>query len=157
MPSGASSSSSSSGAEPFVVTVRFTRACDAFRALGHVLGVTRSCLSPVTPQTDIARLHPGLVSVSTASKANANGHVADGGPAATVADQQWYIDAERIVRESLSAYSEASCFETLGTMIDCSRNGVLKGSSVKFLLRKFALMGYNMLCVASSVTSTDVR
>lgn len=40
---------------------------------------------------------------------------------------------------------ETANFTTMGTMIDCSRNGVLLVKSVKFLCRKLALMGYNML------------
>lgn len=40
---------------------------------------------------------------------------------------------------------EKAHFETMGTMIDCSRNGVLLVKTVKFLLKKLALMGYNMM------------
>ncbi|KWU41419.1 glycoside hydrolase [Rhodotorula sp. JG-1b] len=40
---------------------------------------------------------------------------------------------------------EQCLFETVGVMIDCSRNGVLKVESVKTLLRHLALMGSNML------------
>lgn len=40
---------------------------------------------------------------------------------------------------------ERAHFATMGTMIDCSRNGVLRVKTVKFLLKKLAMMGYNML------------
>ncbi|MBQ8351054.1 MAG: beta-N-acetylhexosaminidase [Clostridia bacterium] len=46
-----------------------------------------------------------------------------------------------------SAYThkEFCRFETLGVMIDCSRNAVLTVENTKRLLRMLALMGYNML------------
>ncbi|KAG0338273.1 hypothetical protein BG004_007291 [Podila humilis] len=46
---------------------------------------------------------------------------------------------------SLLNYSEKSCFDNLAVMIDCSRGGVLKQSSVFSMLRNCALMGLNML------------
>lgn len=46
---------------------------------------------------------------------------------------------------SLLNTSQNVQFETIGTMIDCSRNGVLKVLSVKYLLTRLALLGYNML------------
>ena len=42
-------------------------------------------------------------------------------------------------------HEEKCSFETLGLMVDCSRNAVLTVDSVKRLLRLLALMGYNML------------
>lgn len=39
---------------------------------------------------------------------------------------------------------EKARFATVGVMIDCSRNGVLKPEGVRMLLRKMALMGLNM-------------
>ncbi len=42
-------------------------------------------------------------------------------------------------------HKEKCAFETLGFMIDCSRNAVMTVDSVKQLLRLMALMGYNML------------
>ncbi|KAK0555643.1 hypothetical protein OC861_000127 [Tilletia horrida] len=46
---------------------------------------------------------------------------------------------------TLLARSEKAHFQTIGTMVDCSRNGVLNVPSTKFLLRILALQGYNML------------
>lgn len=40
-------------------------------------------------------------------------------------------------------FTESSSFEMLGVMLDCSRNGVIKTSALKSLLRRFALMGIN--------------
>ena len=42
-------------------------------------------------------------------------------------------------------HEEKCAFETLGLMLDCSRNAVMTVESVKQLLRVLALMGYNML------------
>ncbi|MBO7741795.1 MAG: family 20 glycosylhydrolase [Victivallales bacterium] len=39
---------------------------------------------------------------------------------------------------------ESTTFKTLGIMLDCSRNGVMKVEHVKKWLRRLALMGYNM-------------
>lgn len=51
---------------------------------------------------------------------------------------------EQIMIERLSIQETAN-FETMGTMIDCSRNGVVLVKTVKFLLKKLSMMGYNML------------
>ena len=42
-------------------------------------------------------------------------------------------------------HEEKCSFETLGLMLDCSRNAVMTVDSIKRLLRLLALMGYNML------------
>ncbi|GJJ73833.1 hexosaminidase [Entomortierella parvispora] len=47
--------------------------------------------------------------------------------------------------QSLLNYSERCTFDNLAVMIDCSRGGVLKQSSVYALLRNCALMGINMM------------
>lgn len=94
---------------PFVVKVTYTRPCEAFRGLGHILGAARyPLLSPVKGGID-----------------------------------QWSLD-EAMIMEKLPI-AETANFLTMGTMIDCSRNGVLLVKSVKFLCRKLALMGYNMM------------
>ncbi|KAF9115926.1 hypothetical protein BGX27_005808 [Mortierella sp. AM989] len=46
---------------------------------------------------------------------------------------------------ALLNYTEKSCYENLAVMIDCSRGGVLKQSSVFTLMRNCALMGINMM------------
>ncbi|CAO1626552.1 unnamed protein product [Parajaminaea phylloscopi] len=91
-------------AQPWTVTVRYSRRCEAFRGLGHILGVTRAITRPTAP---------------------------------------WTLDPEAATR-ALNCTQEAQ-FETLGTMIDVSRNGVLSLPAIKFLCRKLALCGYNHL------------
>lgn len=39
---------------------------------------------------------------------------------------------------------EKPCFETVGPMLDCSRNAVLQPETLRFFLRKMALMGLNL-------------
>lgn len=103
---------------PFIVTIHYSRPSEAFRGLGHVLGVTRNLLRPASSSPSLA--HPFLADLTG----------------------QWVLDPNVGV---LLEREEKANFETLGTMIDCSRNGVLGVSSVKFLCRSLALMGYNML------------
>lgn len=92
--------------ESITISICYYRACEAFRGLGHVLGVTRASLA-VSPTLDRG--------------------------------SRW-----RAVKRLLSVREQCQ-FETLGTMVDCSRNGIMRVESVKFLCRKLALMGYNML------------
>jgi hypothetical protein len=106
-------------AAPFIVTVRYVRRCEAFRALGHILGVTRDILEPA-PSDQQAR-HAALYDASG----------------------RWFLSPEAACAKL--ALQEHALFETVGTMIDCSRNGVLTVSSIKYTLRKLALFGYNML------------
>ncbi len=47
---------------------------------------------------------------------------------------------------------ETPCFDTLGVMLDCSRNAVLKVETVKRMLRKMANMGLNMLMLYTEDT-----
>lgn len=108
--------------EPYVVTVRYHRPCEAFRALGHVLGATRSLLRPSAQASPEVFAHPTLLD----------------------ATEQWALDP-LAAHEALSGHAETAQFDTLGTMIDVSRNGVLNLPSVRFLCRKLALWGYNML------------
>lgn len=55
-------------------------------------------------------------------------------------------DALRGVGSALAAinFQGTTTFKTLGIMLDCSRNGVMKVPHVKKWLRRLALMGYNM-------------
>ena len=113
-----SKSFSSEPNKPFNITIRYVRACEAFRGLGHILGVLRSPL-----------INTNAESVTDEQEGNIH-----------------FMGKrdERIMMERLSI-EETANFETLGTMIDCSRNGVLLVKTVKFLLKKLSLMGYNML------------
>ncbi len=50
------------------------------------------------------------------------------------------------------SYSETAQFDTLGLMLDCSRNAVSRVETVKFLLRRMALMGMNVLMLYTEET-----
>ncbi|KAK0529924.1 hypothetical protein OC834_003490 [Tilletia horrida] len=104
-----------------VVTVLYhpDRTCNAFRGLGHVLAIARSPSVASAFRDDAQALASGLIA-----------------PAQLHSVQ---------LALSLLTRSEQAHFETIGTMIDCSRNGVLNVPSTKFLLRVLALLGYNML------------
>ncbi|KAE8264166.1 hypothetical protein A4X09_0g7041 [Tilletia walkeri] len=95
------------------------RTSNAFRALGHVLAVARSPDVLAAYKADAVSFNAGITSVS---------HL-----------QSLHLTLSLLTR------SEHAHFETIGTMIDCSRNGVLNVASTKFLLRILALLGYNML------------
>ncbi len=171
---GSASSGEQQQLSYFRITVHYTRPCDAHRALGYLLGIVRSSLTAVPLHADVEmqngvhpekeQLHPGLYSVApsssplpSASPSSASSSSSGGAytrphkrPAAPPSpgsgpQQRWVLDAPAIVSARLQGRAERCSFETLGTMIDCSRNGVLRVSSVKFLLRKLALLGYNML------------
>lgn len=47
---------------------------------------------------------------------------------------------------------EAPCFASAGAMLDCSRNAVLTPASVRFFLRKQALMGLNLMMLYTEDT-----
>ena len=49
-------------------------------------------------------------------------------------------------------YSENKPFEKLGTMVDCSRNGVYTVQALKRLIRYLALCGYNSLQIYTEDT-----
>ena len=113
---------------PFLITVRYhpQRPSNAFRALGHILAVTRSIGSPEPTSTgSTSELHPNLFA------------------RAAVGNSSWHL-SPTLAHQRLNQ-TEHSNFETVGTMIDCSRNGVLNVASVKLLCRNLACMGYNML------------
>ncbi len=115
--------------EPFVIQVDYHAASPhhAYRSLGHILGVAKDCLSLVSSREKAASLHPNLFA-SPSSQRNGTGYFLS----PIIADQQLNL-------------SQQADFETIGTMIDCSRNGVLNVRSAKYLIRSLALLGYNML------------
>jgi hexosaminidase len=79
------------------VLIEFTRPCEAFRALGILMG----------------RLESGV---------------------------------------ALTDHVESCAFDSLGIMLDVSRNGVLRPQTVEQLLRKFALMGINQVMLYTEDT-----
>ncbi|GAA6003694.1 hypothetical protein JCM10207_003550 [Rhodosporidiobolus poonsookiae] len=133
--------------EEFVITVSYKRPIEAYRGLGHILAITRSLASFSSSSSATPNL-------PTDGNGNGTAMDQDGGEAAQVqveaeggggkgtaeGEIRWSARVgEQIRRE------EQCLFETVGVMIDCSRNGVLRVSAVQFLLRQMALMGSNML------------
>lgn len=49
-------------------------------------------------------------------------------------------------------FTEKQAFDTIGLMFDCSRNGVLRVETVKYLLRRLALMGFNLFMLYTEDT-----
>ena len=58
---------------------------------------------------------------------------------------------EHIEEDRYHEKQQAS-FETLGAMLDCSRNAVMRVESVKRMIRHMALMGFNMLQIYTEET-----
>ncbi|SPO27718.1 uncharacterized protein UTRI_04246_B [Ustilago trichophora] len=114
---------------PFIINVEYhpDSPHHAFRALGHILGVSKDCFSLTTAQDSSPPLHPNLFSNASASSSATN-----------------YFLSPTIAHQLLNV-TQTSDYSTIGTMIDCSRNGVLNVRSTKYLLRTLALLGYNML------------
>ncbi|SPO32502.1 uncharacterized protein UTRI_04246 [Ustilago trichophora] len=114
---------------PFIINVEYHSDSPhhAFRALGHILGVSKDCFSLTTAQDPSTPLHPNLFANSSTSSNATN-----------------YFLSPTIAHEKLNV-AQTSDYTTIGTMIDCSRNGVLNVRSTKYLVRTLALLGYNML------------
>lgn len=105
----------------FLITITYQRKCEAFRALGHLLGLTRhysTHLSHRHPHPLVPRLDSLII---------------------------WNEEACQDIVGRIHNRHERCNFDTLGLMVDCSRNGVLKLDRVQELLRFNALMGLNML------------
>lgn len=49
----------------------------------------------------------------------------------------------RLLGGDTGPFAETSPFQTLGVMVDCSRNGVLRPDTARFLMRRLALMGFD--------------
>lgn len=62
---------------------------------------------------------------------------------------QWIKDGE-----TNKDISETPCFETNGSMIDASRNAVMNLDTIKYMMRKMALMGMNTLMLYTEDTYT---
>lgn len=103
----------------FTLQIRYNRPCEAFRAIGTILAQTR---------------HSTAVGDPPDGRSSTNG---DADPHQPVFE--WSGDTADLDR------TEKCLFDTLGVMIDCSRNGVLLVERVEELLRFLALMGCNMI------------
>ncbi|GAC93656.1 N-acetylglucosaminidase [Pseudozyma hubeiensis SY62] len=114
---------------PFVITAKYPSRSPhlAFRALGHVLAVAKDCLSLSDNLDPTLTLHPHLFV----------------GPSSSQSPHGYYL-SPAAANDKLNITQTAD-YETIGTMIDCSRNGVLNVRSTKYLIRTLALLGYNML------------
>ncbi|CCF51528.1 hypothetical protein NDA11_005660 [Ustilago hordei] len=111
---------------PFIINITYHPASPhhAYRALGHILGVSKDILSLISSSiSEPTPLHPNLFPQNHSSG---------------------YYLSPSIANNKLNI-TQKSDYETIGTMIDCSRNGVLNVRSNKYLLRTLALLGYNML------------
>ncbi|MCA1808960.1 MAG: beta-N-acetylhexosaminidase, partial [Lentisphaerae bacterium] len=63
-------------------------------------------------------------------------------------------DALRGVAQALAGryIDETTCFQSLGIMLDCSRNAVMTVTHLKKWLRRLALLGYNMVMLYTEDT-----
>nr|CDI54330.1 conserved hypothetical protein [Melanopsichium pennsylvanicum 4] len=115
---------------PFIISIEYPSSSPhlAYRALGHVLGVSKDCLSLVSPHYQSPSLHPNLFASASASDHHLSG----------------YYLSPQTADQKLNLVQKAD-YQTIGTMIDCSRNGVLNLRSTKYLIRILSLLGYNML------------
>ncbi|GAA5839664.1 hypothetical protein JCM3766R1_000936 [Sporobolomyces carnicolor] len=135
------------GVERFTITVRYNRAIEAgiaFRAIGHILAVSRSLASFVIPRNVQERAKDSPMDEDAdplgenAAADPMQGDSRSGSPQA--AEVKWSSKVgDQLKRD------EQCLFQTVGVMIDCSRNGVLNVKGVKWLLRQMAMMGSNML------------
>ncbi|GAA5990086.1 hypothetical protein JCM10908_005816 [Rhodotorula pacifica] len=144
--------------QDFVVTISYNRPIEAFRGLGHVLAITRS-LATFSPSSSSFSASAPRSTQRTYSDSPAPDPMQEDTPPekgrteAELDGNEGTEDgrtAKQEVRWSGNVgdqlrRDERCLFETVGVMIDCSRNGVLKVESVKTLLRHLALMGSNML------------
>ncbi|CEQ43103.1 SPOSA6832_04994, partial [Sporobolomyces salmonicolor] len=138
----------------FRVIISYNRPIEAFRAFGHVLAISRALASFT---------HPSMSTRSSANLDETNGSAMD--EDSVPAENASTVEVDEMdgqpseepaggdtgeikwsgkVGDQLKR-SEQCLFETVGVMIDCSRNGVLRVDSVKCLLRNMAMMGSNML------------
>lgn len=116
------------------ILVRFKRPCEAFRALGHILAATRYAVTLASapsmrgdepyspPVSDDEPMSAGSSASSSNSRSRTLGKILN------------FLSRE-----------ETANFESLGALLDVSRNGVFTVDSVKFFLRQQALVGCNLL------------
>ncbi|MBW0524686.1 hypothetical protein O181_064401, partial [Austropuccinia psidii MF-1] len=114
------------GNERFCIKISYKRKSEAFRALGHLLGLTRHFLTHLINKSSPS---PNF----ELNDFNLNENLA--------LTSEICIEIVKLINNKV----EICKFETLGIMIDCSRNGVLKLTSLKDLIRLISLMGLNIL------------
>ncbi|GAA5961938.1 hypothetical protein JCM21900_001154 [Sporobolomyces salmonicolor] len=138
----------------FRVTISYNRPTEAFRAFGHVLAISRALASfthhsmSARPSANVDGTNGSAMDEDSVPAENAStvevdemdGQPSEGPAGGDTGEIKW----SGKVGDQLKR-SEQCLFETVGVMIDCSRNGVLRVDSVKCLLRNMAMMGSNML------------
>ncbi|KAK4050267.1 hypothetical protein OIV83_003588 [Microbotryomycetes sp. JL201] len=120
--------------QEFKIQVSYCRPIEAFRGLGHVLAISRGMSTFLHPEAADAD------DMSTSQQGDEENATMNGKNASAEGGIKWKGNIGSDLRRR-----EECQFESVGVMIDCSRNGVLLPSSVKFLLRQIALMGCNVL------------
>lgn len=118
------------------ILVRFKRPCEAFRALGHILAATRYALTLAT-----APSMKGDVDAAGAASPTEDEHMS--ASSSTGSSNSRSRTLGKIL--NFLQREETANFETLGALVDASRNGVPNVDSVKFFLRQQALIGCNLL------------
>ncbi|GAA6032157.1 hypothetical protein JCM8097_007101 [Rhodosporidiobolus ruineniae] len=158
--------------DEFSIKVSYNRPIEAYRALGHILGISRGLASfSSSPNSSAPDLPTESSTNGTAMDEDDGGGGRGDGPVQVEVDGvdgasngSGEIKWSGKVGEQLRR-NEQCLFETVGlwflvsrtrmltlslvrddsVMIDCSRNGVLRVESVRWLLRNMALLGSNML------------
>ncbi|KAK4703569.1 hypothetical protein P7C70_g2649, partial [Phenoliferia sp. Uapishka_3] len=116
----------------FEIEISYNRAIEAYRGLGHVLGVSRGLSTFKHPEAE-----------KMDQRSDSEGEEEKETTADIPGEEdgiRWSGDVGAELR-----IDESCLFETVAVMIDCSRNGVMLVSAVKTLLRQLALMGNNVL------------
>lgn len=124
------------------ILVRFKRPCEAFRALGHILAATRYAVTLATvPSMQGDEPFSSPPPPATAASPS------DDEPMSTASSTSSTGSRSRALGKVLTLLEreETANFETLGALVDVSRNGVLRVDSVKFFLRQQALIGCSLL------------
>ncbi|GJN90362.1 hypothetical protein Rhopal_003373-T1 [Rhodotorula paludigena] len=133
--------------EQFSITVSYNRPIEAYRALGHILGISRGLAHFSSSNFSQQSAAPAeSTAMDEDSAESVSGGDVDDKSARSSVDGSGGGEIKWSGRVGEQLTREEQClFETVGVMIDCSRNGVLRVESVKALLRHMALMGSNML------------
>ncbi|KAL8279114.1 hypothetical protein RQP46_008572 [Phenoliferia psychrophenolica] len=116
----------------FEIEITYNRMIEAFRGLGHVLGISRGLSTFKHPEAEDMD-ESGEESAAPVSETTADIPGVENGI-------RWSGNVGQDLRRD-----ESCLFETVAVMIDCSRNGVMRVSAVKYLCRQLALMGNNVI------------
>ncbi|BGP25894.1 hypothetical protein JCM10295v2_004835 [Rhodotorula toruloides] len=128
--------------EEFSIKVSYNHPIEAFRALGHIFGISRglATFSPHSPTSSSFPSASNIPGSGASTPMDTDGTPAPEANGSKGSEIKWTGNVGAQLRRE-----EECLFETVGVMIDCSRNGVLRVERIKTLLRHLALMGSNML------------